>query len=140
MKVRKVISSLMLTLYMLAVGVPCMASITCRCTAHAALTAADCCRHDDCCGECGFNEADDCSCGHSHNLERRLYTADHGSENDALRRVNLIISAAVEPVVPLCVETVPVCHFCRVRHTRNAELPDAPEIAVSAFRAPPVVA
>ena len=138
MKLKRLISLLLLSVYLLATGGPAYVSLSCKCVAMKARAAHVCCHHC----QHGADTSDGTAslkatcCGNHHSTEINLYTFSQDSEKSTRCTVTdllpaLVAEAPVAAVLKFFGETLPECGdpFVMRGHVRSAGL-----------RAPPVLA
>lgn len=140
MKLKRLISLLLLAIYLMAAGGPAYVSLSCKCVAMTAHVSHACCHHcqhnDDASGARGALQAP--CCGNHHSTEIELYTGSASDNHQKSTRCAvtdlppaLIAEAPVAADLTLCCEKVTECStpFVMRGHVRSAGL-----------RAPPVLA
>ena len=138
MKLKRLISLLLLSVYLLATGGPAYVSLSCKCVAMKARAAHVCCHHC----QHGADTSDGTAslkatcCGNHHSTEINLYTFSQDSEKSTRCTVTdlppaLVAEAPVAAVLKFFGETLPERGdpFVMRGHVRSAGL-----------RAPPVLA
>lgn len=138
MKLRRLISLLLLSVYLFATGGPVVASLACHCVAMH-VHAHSCCTHCDHSADLVAAKADISApcCANHHSTEVKLYTAS-SSESEKF------IKSPVTDLPPQLTADCPCPAHIPVLREKTAErpapfVPDAAVIAVG-FRAPPVLA
>lgn len=143
MKLRRIISFLLLAVYLTMAAGPALRSLSCECVAmdgHAR-GEASCCRHACCAARFVATEAGDCClaapcCDDRHSTEIELYT---GLDSETERSVRC---AVVHLPASLAVECPCPAHVPALRHNavaRTVPLPAGPASGIPGLRAPPVL-
>lgn len=137
-KLKKVISLLLLTVYLLATGGTAFASLSCRCVAMAPPAAHSCCHHcfhgDEPAAPRAFSAP---CCGNHHSTEIELYTASHADSEKGSRCVVYLLLPALATEYPQPVDPLVVCERRAEPHISSIQ---EAFIHSAGLRAPPVLA
>ena len=141
MKLKRLISLLLLAVYLTAAGGPAYVSLSCKCVAMTAHAAHVCChhcqQHDDSASPARESVKAPC-CGNHHSTEIELYTGSTSDNNEKLTRCAVtdlppaLVAEGPAPALlsPCCERVAERCApFILRGHVRSAGL-----------RAPPVLA
>lgn len=138
MKLRRLISLLLLSVYLLATGGPAYVSLSCKCVAMTAHAAHACCHHCQHAGEAADGTASlkGTCCGNHHSTEINLYTfsPDNGKS----------IRCAVTDLPPALVAEAPapadMILGSEKTVERRAPFVERGHVRCAGLRAPPVLA
>ena len=137
MKLKRLISLLLLAIYLTAWGGPAYVSLSCKCVTMPPLVSSPHCQHSADAAGAGESLKAPC-CGNHHSTEIELYTGSSSDNHERFIRCTvtdlppaLVAEAPVAAVLKFFGETLPECGdpFVMRGHVRSAGL-----------RAPPVLA
>lgn len=137
MKTKRLISLLLLAVYLLAAGGPAWASLSCKCVAAKLRTAHTCCCHCAHESDAPSAKADVSApcCSHHHSTRVDLYTGGT-SDNERSLRIAATDLTALAPDVP---DTVDAPSDCLRIVLRQTPLPGTSRPCGRGLRAPPAL-
>lgn len=140
MRTKRVISSLLLAIYLMASCGAMLSVILCHCTRSQHFQTHHCCSHNTCynnhinCGE-GIKLPNNCGCNHDHSTEIDLYNY----EKSFIADFSPIVCTALPDMQGL---SEVVLGNCKLKYLdrRKIPLPESEYISIRGLRAPPVIA
>ncbi len=140
MRTKRVISSLLLAIYLMASCGAMLSVILCHCTRSQHFQTHHCCSHNTChnnhinCGE-GIKLPNNCGCTHDHSTEIDLYIYEKSFIAD--------IQPVICDAIPAMAEQIDLCtELLKIKYLDKSKipLPQSGFISTKGLRAPPVIA